>query len=189
MEASEAPIAAPLPGFPADDQGFLWLWDRHGRAQGGEILMHLEYGDSIIDDKKSGLSHPHPTASTACPACAALRTSPSPQPCKHLASCCMPIDHGSELIVPVCAGFKNSGASSCARQEKSGAQPLRAQAPAPLSSQCPLARCTCRRCFECLAGWLAGLADRLPPVRPCDEISHSRGLRFSTSSCTFRRAR
>ena len=189
MEASEAPIAAPLPGFPADDQGFLWLWDRHGRAQGGGLLLVLEFGDWYLDNKKSGLSHPHPTASTACPACAALRTSPSPQPCKHLASCCMPIDHGSELIVPVCAGFKTSGASSCARQEKLGAQPLRAQAPAPLSSQCPLARCTCRRCFECLAGWLAGLADRLPPVRPCDEISHSRGLRFSTSSCTFRRAR
>jgi len=160
MEASEAPIAAPLPGFPADDQGFLRLWDRHGRAQGGEILMPLEYGDCLFDDKKSGLSHPHPTASTACPACAALRTSPSPQPCKHLASCCMPIDHGSELIVPVCAGFKNSGAPSCARQEKSGAQPLRAQAPAPLSSQCPLARCTCRRCFECLAGWLGWRIDR-----------------------------
>ena len=26
------------------------------------ILMHLEYGDCIIDDKKSGLSHPHHTA-------------------------------------------------------------------------------------------------------------------------------
>ena len=154
MEASEAPIAAPLPGFPADDQGFLWLWDRHGRAQRGGLLMPLEYGDCLFDDKKSGLSHPHPTASTACPACAALRTSPSPQPCKHLASCCMPNDHGSELTVPVCAGFKNSGASSCAMQEKSGAQPLRAQAPAPLSSQCPLARCTCHRCSECLAGWL-----------------------------------
>ena len=72
--------------------------------------------------------------------------------------------------MPVCAGFKNSGAPSCARQEKSGAQPLRAQAPAPLSSQCPLARCTCRRCFECLAGWLGwridcrqcGLATRSP---------------------------
>ena len=160
MEASEAPIAAPLARFHTGLPGFLWLWDRHGRAQRVEILMHLEYGDSIIDDKKSGLSHPHPTASTACPACAALRTSPSPQPCKHLASCCMPIDHGSELIVPVCAGFKNSGASSCARQEKLGAQPLRAQAPAPPSSQCPLARCTCRRCFECLAGWLGWQIDR-----------------------------
>ena len=67
MEASEAPIAAPLPGFPADDQGFLWLWDRHGRAQRVEILMALEYGDWLLDDKKSGLSHPHHTASTACP--------------------------------------------------------------------------------------------------------------------------
>ena len=160
MEASEASIAAPLARFHTGLPGFLRLWDRHGRAQRVEILMHLEYGDSIIDDKKSGLSHPHPTASTACPACAALRTSPSPQPCKHLASCCMPNDHGSELIVPVCAGFKNSGAPSCARQEKSGAQPLRAQAPAPLSSQCPLARCTCRRCFECLAGWLGWRIDR-----------------------------
>ena len=80
MEAPEATIAAPFPGFPADDQGFLWLWDRHGRAQRVEILMPLEYGDCLFDDKKSGLSHPHPTASIACPACAALRTSPSPQP-------------------------------------------------------------------------------------------------------------
>ena len=72
MAASEASIAAPLARFPADDHGFLWLWDRHGRAHGRGILMHLEYGDCIIEDKKSGLSHPHHTASTACPACAAL---------------------------------------------------------------------------------------------------------------------
>ena len=90
MEASEASIAAPLARFHTGLPGFLRLWDRHGRAQRVEILMTLEYGDLPLDDKKSGLSHPHPTAITACPACAALRTSPSPQPCKHLASCCMP---------------------------------------------------------------------------------------------------
>ena len=85
----------------------------------------------------------------------------------------MPNDDGSALIVPVCAGFINSGAPSCARQEKSGAQPLRAQALARFSSQCPLARCTCRRCFECLPAWLAWRLDRrqrgLATRSPCRE--------------------
>ena len=153
-------LRASLPRFPVSLHGLLWLCDRRSRAQGVGLLLVPEFRDWYLDDKKSGLSHPHPSASTACPACAALCTSPSPQPCEHLACCCMPNQHGSELILPVCAGFRNSGAPSCARQEKSGAQPLRAQAPAPFSSQCPLARCTCRRCFECLAGWLTWRLDR-----------------------------
>ena len=39
MAASEANIAAPLPGFAADDQDFPWLWDRHSHAQRVEILL------------------------------------------------------------------------------------------------------------------------------------------------------
>ena len=151
----------------------LWLCDRHGRAQGVGLLLVPEFRDWYLDDKKSGLSHPHPSASTACPACAALCTSPSPQPSALSPCCCMPNDDGSALIVPVCAGFINSSAPSCARQEKSGAQPLRAQGLARFSSQCPLARCTCRRCFECLAGWLAWRLDRrqcgLTTRSPCRE--------------------
>ena len=45
MEASEAPIAAPLARFHTGLPGFLWHWDRHGRAQRVGILMTLEYGD------------------------------------------------------------------------------------------------------------------------------------------------
>ena len=52
MAASEASIAAPLPGFAADDQDFLWLWDRHGRAQGRGILLALKFHDWPFDDKK-----------------------------------------------------------------------------------------------------------------------------------------
>ena len=45
MAASEASIAAPLPGFAADDQDFLWLWDRRSHAQGVGLLMTLEFHD------------------------------------------------------------------------------------------------------------------------------------------------
>ena len=103
---------------------------------------------------------PPPLSQHSLPCLRGTLHKPQPSACEHLACCCMPNQHGSELILPVCAGFRNSGAPSCARQEKSGAQPLRAQAPAPFSSQCPLARCTCRRCFECLAGWLTWRLDR-----------------------------
>ena len=51
-------LRASLPRFPVSLHGFLWLCDRHGRAQGVGLLLVPEFRDWYLDDKKSVLSHP-----------------------------------------------------------------------------------------------------------------------------------